>query len=144
MLDRHAVQELVRAEVTAPEIAKQFGVSVRTIRRIVREGQVETGDDVLARRARQVGRPRITEAIRSRVQALVLEDPERPPGEIWRLLKEEGTPLGLSTVYRVLAGVRATIPAALQVRFEGRWLVYYGTADSRVAVAETKRVESRE
>lgn len=119
MLDRHAVQELVRAEVTAPEIAKQFGVSVRTIRRIVREGQVETGDDVLARRARQVGRPRITEAIRSRVQALVLEDPERPPGEIWRLLKEEGTPLGLSTVYRVLAGVRATIPAALQVRFEG-------------------------
>jgi transposase len=50
---------------------------------------------------------------------LVLEDPERPPGEICRLLKEEGTPLGLSTVYRVLAGVRATIPAAIQVRFEG-------------------------
>lgn len=119
MLDRHAVQELVRAEVTAREIAKQFGVSVRTIRRIVREGQVESGDDALARRARHVGRPRITDAIRARVQALVLEDPERPPGEICRLLKEDGTPLGLSTVYRVLAGVRATIPAALQVRFEG-------------------------
>src|SRR5690348_11839073 len=108
MLDRHAVQELVRAEVTAPEIAKQFGVSVRTIRRIVREGAVQTVDDVTARRARQVGRPRITDAIRTRVQALVLEDPERPPGEISRLLKDEGTPLGLSTVYRVLASVRAT------------------------------------
>jgi transposase len=119
MLDRHAVQELVRAEVPAREIAKQFGVSVRTIRRIAREGQVETGDDALARRVRQVGRPRITDAIRARLQALVLEDPERPPGEICRLLKDEGTPLGLSTVYRVLAGVRATIPAALQVRFEG-------------------------
>jgi transposase len=82
MLDRHAVQELVRAEVTAREIAKQFGVSVRTIRRIVREGQVETGDDALARRVRHVGRPRVTDAIRARVQALVLEDPERPPGEI--------------------------------------------------------------
>jgi transposase len=35
------------------------------------------------------------------------------------LLKAEGTPLGLSTVYRVLGAVRATIPAALQVRFEG-------------------------
>jgi transposase len=119
MLDRHAVQELVRANVTAPEIAKQFGVSVRTIRRIVREGAVQTGDDVTARRVRHVGRPRVTDAIRARVQALVLEDPERPPGEICRLLKDEGTPLGLSTVYRVLAGVRATIPAALQVRFEG-------------------------
>lgn len=119
MLDRHAVQELVRAKVTAREIAKQFGVSVRTIRRIGREGQVETGDDALARSTRHVGRPRVTEAVRARVQALVLEDPDRPPGEICRLLKEEGTPLGLSTVYRVLTRVRATIPAVVQVRFEG-------------------------
>jgi transposase len=119
MLDRHAVQELVRAEVTAREIAKQFGVSVRTIRRIVREGAVQTGDDATARSARHVGRPRVTEAIRARVRALVLEDPERPPGEIWRLLKEEGAPLGLSTVYRVLQRVRGSIPASLQVRFEG-------------------------
>jgi len=29
--------------VTAREIAKQFGVSVRTIRRIVREGQAYVG-----------------------------------------------------------------------------------------------------
>ncbi len=67
----------------------------------------------------EVGRPQVTEAVRARVQALVLEDPERPPGEICRLLKGDGTPLGLSTVYRVLTAVRATIPTALQVRFEG-------------------------
>ena len=119
MLDRHAVQELVRAQVTAREIAMQVGVSVRTVRRIVREGVVASGDDVAARTTRQIGRPRVTDTIRARVRALRLEDPERPPGEICRLLKEDGTPLGLSTVYRVLAGVRATIPAALQVRFEG-------------------------
>lgn len=119
MLDRHAVQELVRAKLTAREIAKQLGVSVRTIRRIVREGDVQTGDDAAARSARHIGRPQVTDAIRTRVQALVLEDPERPPGEICRLLKDDGTPLGLSTVYRVLAGVRSTIPASLQVRFEG-------------------------
>ena len=35
------------------------------------------------------------------------------------MLRSEGTPLGLSTVYRVLHEVRATIPAPLQVRFEG-------------------------
>jgi len=119
MLDRHAVLALVRAQVTAREIAEQLKVSVRTVRRIVREGEVATGEDAAARRARQVGRPQVTEAVRARVHALVLEDPERPPGEICRLLKEDGTPLGLSTVYRVLTAVRATIPAPLQVRFEG-------------------------
>ena len=119
MLDRHAVQELVRAKVTAREIAMQLGVSVRTVRRIVREGVIESGDDVAARSAREIGRPRVTDAIRARVRALVLDDPERPPGEICRLLKADGTPLGLSTVDRVLAAVCATIPTALQVRFEG-------------------------
>jgi len=61
----------------------------------------------------------VTGAIRERIDALVREDSERPPGEIARLLRSEGTPLGLSTVYRVLASVRATIPATLLVRFEG-------------------------
>ena len=51
MLDRHAVQALVRAKVTAREIAEQLKVSVRTIRRIVREGEVSTGDDASARSA---------------------------------------------------------------------------------------------
>jgi transposase len=50
---------------------------------------------------------------------LVFDDPDAPPGEIARLLRGEGTPLGLSTLYRVLREVRATIPATLQVRFEG-------------------------
>ena len=117
MLDRYAVQQLARARVTAREIATQMGVSVRTIRRIVRE--VVDGDATEDASTRTVGRPRVTDAIRDRVQALVLEDPERPAGEIARLLKEEGSSLGLSTVYRVLASVHETIPAVLQVRFEG-------------------------
>ena len=119
MLDRHAVQALVRAKVAAREIAKQFGVSVRTVRRIVRESQVESGDDAAARSARQIGRPSVSEALRERIVALVAEDTERPPGEIWRLLRVEGTPLGLSTVYRVMHELRATQVVPLQVRFEG-------------------------
>jgi transposase len=119
MLDRHAVQELVRAKVTAREIAKQFGVSVRTVRRILREARVESGDDAAGRHARRIGRPGVTEEMRARIVALVAEDAERPPGEICRLLRAEGTPLGLSTVYRVLRDVRATVPATMQVRFEG-------------------------
>ena len=124
MLDRHAVQKLLEAGVTPRAVAEQFHVSRRTIERIAREAKIRSDADGIIRRedqeaVRPVGRPRITEAIRARVQALVLEDPERPPGEIGRLLRDEGTPLGLSTVYRVLAGVRGTIPSALLVRFEG-------------------------
>jgi transposase len=113
MLDRHAVQALLRAGVSPRTVARQFGVSRRTIERIAREGPIAMT------RPGTVGRPRVDAALRTRVAALLLEDPERPPGEIARLLREDGTPLGLSTVYRVLAGVRATIPAPLLVRFEG-------------------------
>lgn len=124
MLDRHAVQKLLDAGVKPRAIAQQFRVSRRTIERIAHEEKIRSDADGIIRRdggeaPRPPGRPRVTEEMRARVQALVLEDPDRPPGEICRLLKAEGTPLGLSTVYRVLSGVRATIPAALQVRFEG-------------------------
>ena len=124
MLDRHAVQKLLDAGVKPPAVAGQFRVSRRTIERIAREVKIRTDAEGIIRRegeevGRPVGRPRVTDAIRARVQALVLEDPARPPGEICRLLKADGTPLGLSTVYRALARVRASIPTALLVRFEG-------------------------
>ncbi|MGH7674563.1 MAG: IS21 family transposase [Gemmatimonadales bacterium] len=119
MLDRHAVQEMCRAGLTARAIAQQFGVSVRTVRRIGREPPVTDGAEGAARQAQGIGRPGVREPVRVRVAALVADDPTLPPGEIARRLREEGTPLGLSTVYRVLGGVRATLPAELLVRFEG-------------------------
>src|SRR5205809_7501648 len=105
MLDRHAVQKLLDAGVKPRAVAQQFRVSRRTIERIAREAEVRSTPDGMLRREgdecqRPVGRPCVTEAIRARVQALVLDDPECPPGEISRLLRTEGTPLGLSTVYR--------------------------------------------
>lgn len=116
MLDRHAVQELRRAGVTARAIATQYGISVRTVRRLGREAAVEDGVDATARHARGVGRPGVSDAMRARVRALVVDDPARPPGEIVRLLHAEETPLGLSTAYRMLAAVRATLPTPMSVR----------------------------
>jgi transposase len=115
MLDRHAVQEMLRAGLTLGVVARQFGVSRRTIRRIRREARVTDP----AVRPKLVGRPPVDAAVRERVGALLVAQPELPPGEVWRRLREEGKPLGLSTVYRVLAAVRSTLPAELQVRFEG-------------------------
>jgi transposase len=119
MLDRHAVQELRRAGVPAHAIAKQFGVSVRTVRRIGREPRVAEQAETHAHDTRTIGRPGVTAAIRDRVATLLADDRAMPPGEICRRLREEGTPLGLSTVYRVLTGVRATLPSEVLVRFEG-------------------------
>lgn len=124
MLDRHAVQKLLAAGLKPRAVAEQFHVSRRTIERIAHEATIQSRADGVLERVqsdgqRQVGRPRVTDAMRARIHALMLDDPEAPTGEIARLLRVEGTPLGLSTVYRVLRQVRATIPAALQVRFEG-------------------------
>lgn len=119
MLDRHAVQALLAAGHRPRQIARQFRVSRRTIERIALEGAVESGEDASARLARGIGRPRVEDTVQARVAALVAEDVTLPPGEIWRRLQEEGTPLGLSTVYRVLAAVRKTLPADVLVRFEG-------------------------
>lgn len=120
MLDRYAVQKLVRAGVTAREVAQQIGTSLRSVRRIAREelsqGRRETP---AAAPVRGVGRPGVPEAVRERVRALLEEEPAIPPGEVWRRLRDQGTPLGLSTMYRVLAAVRATIPTEVLVRFEG-------------------------
>jgi transposase len=119
MLDRHAVQALLAAKLTARAIATQFQISVRTVRRIAREAGITSVEDTPPSGHAGVGRPRVTEAVRARVHALVTDDAEMPPGEIARVLRDDGTPLGLSTVYRVLAGVRATMPTPLLVRFEG-------------------------
>jgi len=115
MLDRHAVHELVRAGVSLGAIARQLGVSRRTIRRIKREAPITS----TALPAKRPGRPGVRGAIRERLRALVLAEPTLPPGELWRRLRDDDTPLGLSTVYRLLTEVRATLPAELLVRFEG-------------------------
>jgi hypothetical protein len=68
MLDRHAVQELLRAGLKPRAVAQQFRVSRRTIERIAGEEKVRSGADGILRRAgdegrRSVGRPRVTEAM---------------------------------------------------------------------------------
>ena len=144
MLDRHAVQELLRAGVKPRQVAQQMGVSRRTIERIAREAPVTTADDRAARAARRLGRPQMDAAVHAAVRRLVEEDPALPPGEVWRRLREAGTPLGLSTVYRVLAQARQQIPAELLVRFEGVAGEFaqfdFGQADVRLTSGQRRRI----
>ena len=119
MLDRHAVHELLRAGVRPRQIAHQLGVSRRTIERIAREPAPVDADDAAERRRRRIGRPGIPAVTREAVRQWLAEEPTLPPGEVWRRLRETGTPVGLSTTYRVIAAARAEIPTEVLVRFEG-------------------------
>ena len=119
MIDRHAVMHMLTAGVSPGEVARHFKVSRRTIERIRKEPSVERADDGAARRARGVGRPSVSEEVSTRMRALMVSDPEAPPLEILRLLREEGVELGESTFYRLYRSGREALPKSLLVRFEG-------------------------
>ncbi len=119
MIDRHAVHALLKAGQSTKEIARQFGVAQRTVQRIVREPDVEDGDDARARHERAVGRPAVAPELRDRLRELIAADREAPPLEFLRQLREEGTVLGESTFYRIYSAERKRLPAELMVRFEG-------------------------
>src|SRR3989304_7507820 len=71
MLDRHAIQELLRADVPVRQIARQFEISRWTVRRIARETAVASSDETSSRAHRGIGRPGVSEAVRARVAALL-------------------------------------------------------------------------
>lgn len=144
MLDRHAVQQMLRAGHRPRAVAQHFGVSRRTVERIGREPPVTTADDAAARRARGVGRPGVGPEVRATLRQLLEDDPALPPGEVWRRLREAGTPLGLSTTYRLLAETKRTLPVELMVRFEGVAGEFaqfdFGHVDVRLTTGARRRV----
>ncbi len=122
MLDRYAIQKLLHAKVSARQIAEQFKEFGADHSPDCPRGRGGSGGGCRRSRAeRDVGRPGVADAVRTRVAALLAEDRERcHQCEVWRLLRDEGTPVGLSTVYRLVAGVRLTLPTSpMMVRFEG-------------------------
>jgi transposase len=144
MLDRHAVKEFLKSGRSTREAAAHFRVSQRTIQRIRREPEVTSADDREERRRRGVGRPPVPARIRERMGEFIAEDPEAPPLEVLRLLREEGARLGESTFYRLYAEVKETLPVELLVRFEGVAGEFaqfdFGQADIRLLSGQKKRI----
>ena len=144
MIDRHAVQALVQSGLSTKDIAKQVGISVRSVQRIAKEPPVDEPDDKRARSTRRVGRPPLPDRVGQRLRELVAEDPQAPPLEVLRQLREEGITVGESTFYRVFRIEKAKLPSALMVRFEGVAGEFaqfdFGVADVRLLDGRTKRI----
>jgi transposase len=144
MIDRHAAQALVKSGLSTKDIAKQMGISVRSVQRIAKEPPVEEPDDKQTRSARRVGRPPLPERVSKRLRELAAEDPQAPPLEVLRQLREEGVTLGESTFYRVFRIEKEKLPSALMVRFEGvpgEFAQFdFGVADVRLLDGRAKRI----
>lgn len=144
MIDRHAVHALLKAGQPTKEIAVQLGVTPRTIQRIAKEPPVAVSDDAVARRQRGVGRPALAERLRLRMRDLIAADPQAPPLEYLRQLREEGARLGESTFYRIFQIEKEKLPKELMVRFEGVAGEFaqfdFGEADVRLLDGRMKRI----
>ena len=144
MIDRHAVQALVKSGLSTKEIAQQMRISLRSVQRIAQEPAVESAEDAADRESPHVGRPPVPEAVRRRLRELVVADPEAPRLEYLRQLREEGATLAESTFYRVHRLEKEHIPAELMVRFEGVAGEFaqfdFGVADVRLLDGRSRRI----
>jgi transposase len=144
MIDRHAVHALLQAGQSTKEIAAQVGVSQRTVQRVAKEPPIEDADDTEARRRRGVGRPALPEPVHLQLRDLLAADPQAPPLEHLRLLRERGLRVGESTFYRIYRREKEQLPAQLMVRFEGVAGEFaqfdFGQADVRLLDGASKRI----
>ncbi len=144
MIDRHAVHEMHSAGISTNVMAVHFGVTRRTIQRIVKEPPVEDADDGKARRLRGVGRPGMVDTLGPKLRDLLVQDPQAPPLECLRQLREQGVDLGESTFYRVYRIEKEKLPLELMVRFEGVAGEFaqfdFGQSDVRLLDGRSERI----
>lgn len=118
MLKRHAIQVLREAGHKQAEIAKQLGVSERSVRTIESEPAVASIDDAGERKRRRIGRPSKAEPFRHFVVATLKEEPELMSLELLRRARLKGYDGGKSAFYELVSSLRP-LPTRPVVRFEG-------------------------
>jgi len=118
MLKRHAIQVLLAAGHTQEEVARELGVGVRTVRRILNEDPVQDVDNVGERKRRRVGRPSKVEPYREFIEKLLVEEPRLMSLEILRRCRAQGYTSGKSALYALVAELRGPV-LDFHMRFEG-------------------------
>ena len=101
------------------QVARQTGVSKRTVTRIAQETAVEAVDDRAEVQRRSIGRPAQAGAFQDHVRQILTEAPALPTVEVLHRLKQQGYGGGKSAVYDLVRALRGPAPAPVMVRFEG-------------------------
>jgi transposase len=115
---RHRVQVLRAGGKTLRRIATETGISLRSVKRIVRESAIAEPADVVSAKARGVGRPSLVEAYRDRIVEVLAAEPKLPTVEILHRLRGVGYTGAKTALYEAVRGLRPR-PVTPLVRFEG-------------------------
>jgi transposase len=118
MLKRHEIKVLVKAGHSRAEVAKLSGVSVRSVKRIVKEADIAHVDDAVERRQRAIGRPSVVQDFRKLVAEVLEEKPDLMSVEVLRRARLKGYTGGKTAFYGLVAELRPKDIRPL-VRFEG-------------------------
>jgi transposase len=119
MIKRHEVQVLLRSGISHREVARQTGVSKRTVTRIAGEMPVGTIDDRPEVERRRIGRPGKVAEFEEKIRTLLEEERDLPTVEVLHRLRTDGYRGGKSAVYDLVRRLRGPAPAPVMVRFEG-------------------------
>jgi len=117
-MKRHEIQVLKRAGLTLRQIATQAGVSVSTIKRIVKEQLVKQAGHAELVASRGVGRPSKSERFRDFIADILDKEPDLPTVELLHRARLAGYDSGKSAFYELVADLRARATSPM-VRFEG-------------------------
>src|SRR5579862_4466259 len=143
LLKRHEIQVLLRAGHSQKDVSARTGTSVDTVRRVKREDEVASADDVAERRQRQIGRPSKATPFATRVSEWLATEPELPTQELLRRATDAGYTGHKTAFYAMVAGLRPP-RAAPVVRFEGLPGEFsqhdFGHVDVRFVDGRKKRV----
>lgn len=117
-MKRHEVQVLKKAGLTLDQIAKQTGMSRRSVAVIAKEPSVEELVRQSLDRDGKVGRPSTALPFAAEVQEIFKSDPDLPTVEVLRRVRLKGYTGGKTALYQLVSTLRPR-PVEPVVRFEG-------------------------
>ena len=111
-----------------------MGVSLRSVKRIAKEPEMDQTNDAAERRRRGIGRPSIVRGFMELVVGLLRENPEMKSAGILRRARAGGYRSGKSAMYALIASLRS-VPA--------KGSTHFVTAPTRRAVTEGRKRPSK-
>jgi hypothetical protein len=90
MLKRHEIKVLLKAGHSRAEVAQLTGVSLRSVKRVAKEGDVVHIDDAAERVTRGIGRPSLVEDFRKPIADLLEQERHLKSVEVLRRMRLAG------------------------------------------------------
>jgi transposase len=118
MLKRHEIKVLLKAGHSQAEAAKLAGVSLRSVKRVATEGDIEHVDDTAERLKRRIGRPSLVEDFRKSITEVLEKESDLKSVEVLRRMRLKGYKGQKTALFALIAAVRPK-DSKLLVRFEG-------------------------